>query len=561
MEIMINGIIWIKGKKHLVYAEEGRTALSLFRETGEAVYAPCGGNGTCGKCRMYIKGEISAPDDRERSFLTERELQSGVRLACMCRLLGNFEIVPMDEAMRIQTSSKCVSYTPSPILRTQRGEKETVFYKDGAEFCRTAADVNNLGLAVDIGTTTVATYLCDMDSGEILGVRGFKNPQSVYGADVISRMDKIMKDESLLAVQQKSICSAVREAAEILCEEKGMDPFDIRAAVICGNTVMQHIAAGINPVSISVAPFTAPTLFGEEYDAHALGLLPNEKALVYFAPCFASYVGGDIACGMIATGLDACQERVLFVDIGTNGELGLSTEKGLYFCSAAAGPAFEGAHIACGMAGVSGAISEVFVRDGKIGYETVGGAPAAGICGSGIVDAVAVMLDTGLLDETGLIAEKDEAGEFASYIDEDEDGDPIFMLDKEKNIYICAKDIREIQLAKAAVCAGAQTLLHESGISADSVSRIVIAGGFGSHLRASSMCRIGLVPPVDIEKYEFVGNAAGAGAVAVLLGGEPRASAKTICMKSEYTELSKSAYFMERYIEEMMFSDECGEED
>ncbi|MBQ2988641.1 MAG: DUF4445 domain-containing protein [Clostridia bacterium] len=557
---MIEGIIRIKGKRHFVQAQKGVTALSLFRETGGAIYAPCGGNGTCGKCRMYIKGDVSEPDERERSFLSPRELESGIRLACMCRLLGDFEIVPMDEAMRIQTSSKCVSYTPSPILRTKRTENETVFYRDRAEFCRASADAGNLGLAVDLGTTTVAAYLCDMDSGEILSARGFKNPQSAYGADVISRMDKIMKDESLLAVQQKLVCSAIREAAQAMCEEKSVEILNVRAAVICGNTVMQHVAAGINPVSISVAPFTAPTLFGEEYDAHALGLLPNEKAIAYFAPCFASYVGGDIACGMIATGLDVCRERVLFVDVGTNGEIGLSTEKGLYFCSAAAGPAFEGAHIACGMAGISGAISKVSVRDGEITYETVDGAPAVGICGSGIVDAVAVMLDTGLLDETGLIAESDEAGTFASYIGEDEDGNPVFFLDKKRNIYICAKDIREIQLAKAAVCAGALTLLHESGIDAQSVSRVVIAGGFGSHLRAESVRRIGLLPPIAVEKYEFVGNAAGAGAVAVLLGEEPRASTGTICEKSEYTELSKSSYFMEKYIEEMMFSEENGEE-
>ncbi|MBR6745088.1 MAG: 2Fe-2S iron-sulfur cluster binding domain-containing protein, partial [Clostridia bacterium] len=300
---MIEGMIRIKGKRHFVQAQKGVTALSLFRETGGAIYAPCGGNGTCGKCRMYIKGDVSEPDERERSFLSPRELESGIRLACMCRLLGDFEIVPMDEAMRVQTASKCVSYTPYPILRTKRTENETVFYRDRTEFCRASAGADNLGLAVDVGTTTVAAYLCDMDSGEILSARGFKNPQSAYGADVISRMDKIMKDESLLAVQQKLVCSAIREAAHAMCEETNVGICDVRVAVICGNTVMQHIAAGINPVSISVAPFTAPTLFGEEYDAHALGLLPNEKAIAYFAPCFASYVGGDIACGMIATGL------------------------------------------------------------------------------------------------------------------------------------------------------------------------------------------------------------------------------------------------------------------
>ena len=561
MEIMIEGIIHINGKRYCVKAKKGTSALALFREREEAVYAPCGGNGTCGKCRMYIRGEVSVPDEKERALLGEERLNKGIRLACMCRLLGDFEIAPTDGAMQIQTEASCISYTQDPFLRSEKHGEETVFYRDGAEHCRAYGEVRNLGIAADIGTTTVAVYLCDMDEGQMIGKRGFENPQSVYGADVISRMDKIMKDGALLSVQQKSICGAIRKAAHDLCREHGLTAGDIRAAVICGNTVMQHIAAGIDPVSIAVAPFTAPTLFGEVYDAHRLGLLPNENAVAYFAPCFASYVGGDIACGMIASGLDACRERVLFVDIGTNGEIGLATEKGLYFCSAAAGPAFEGAHIACGMAGIPGAIGRVFVRNGEILYETVDGAPARGICGSGILDAVAVMLDTGLLDETGLIAEKDEAGEFSRYIDEDEDGNAVFVLDKERNIYICAKDIREIQLAKAAVCAGVRTLLHESGIEAESLSRVVIAGGFGSHLRAYSISRIGLLPPIDIGKYEFVGNAAGAGAVAILLGREPRASAETVCLKSAYTELSTSAYFMEKYIDEMMFSTENGEED
>jgi uncharacterized 2Fe-2S/4Fe-4S cluster protein (DUF4445 family) len=557
---MIKGTVIIKGKKYAVEAQAGVTALSLFRAHGGSAYAPCGGAGTCGKCRMYIRGDVSAPDEREKSFLSERELGSGLRLACMCRLLGDFEIVPTDADMRVQTASRGVSYTKLPMVRSEKTDGGTLFTPVFGEPYRGAAGERNLGLAVDIGTTTVAVYLCDMDDCSVIGVRGFGNPQSAYGADVISRMDKIMKDSAALGEQQRLVISEIRRAAEALCAERSLDPLDIRAAVLCGNTVMQHIAAGINPVSIAVAPFTAPTLFGEFYGARALGLLPNERAAVYFAPCFASYVGGDIACGMIATGLDACAERVLFVDVGTNGEIGLSTEKGLYFCSAAAGPAFEGAHIACGMAGVSGAIGRVFLRDGRIGYETVDGAPAVGICGSGIVDAVAVMLEAGLLDETGLITEADEAGDFADHIGEDEDGDPVFLLDKEKNIYICARDIREIQLAKAAVCAGARTLLHAAGVDEQSISRVVIAGGFGSHLRAESMRRIGLLPPIGVEKYEFAGNAAGAGAVAILLGGEPRAAANTVCARSSYIELSASAYFMEKYIDEMTFSEENGEE-
>ena len=556
----IKGIIYTENQKIFASAEKGASASEVMQKYNVSFYAPCGGNGTCGKCRIRIRGEVSEPDERELAFLSEEDRKNNVRLACMCRLLGEFEIMPTEMKMQVQLHSKTVSYTPAPMLTMKRDGDEAVFFTDATERFREKGAEANLGIAVDIGTTTVAAYLCDLERAEIISSKGMKNPQGIYGSDVISRMDKIMKDESLLAVQQKLICSAIHESVSEMCKEKGLRENEIRAAVICGNTVMQHIAAGINPVSIGVAPFHAPTLFGEEYNAHELGLLSNPNAIAYFAPCFASYVGGDIACGMIAAGLDECRERVLFVDVGTNGEIGLSTEKGLYFCSAAAGPAFEGAHIACGMPGISGAVGKVFVQDGKISYETVDGTPALGICGSGVIDAVAVLLNTGLIDETGLIAEEDEAGDFASYIDEDEDENPVVMIDREKNIYICARDIREIQLAKAAVCAGADTLLHNAGIRADELSRVIIAGGFGSHLRAKSLCRIGMLPISDSAKFEFIGNAAGMGAVAILLGKEPREAAKTICRKSEYTELSGCEYFMEKYIDEMMFPEDDGEE-
>lgn len=556
----IQGTIYTENQKIFATAENGMTASMVLQKYHISFYAPCGGNGTCGKCRIRIRGEISEPDERELAFLSEEDRKNNIRLACMCRLLGDFEIMPTEMKMQVQLHSKNVSYTPAPMLTMKKDGDEAIFFTDGTERFREKGAETNLGIAVDIGTTTVAMYLCDLERGEIISSKGIKNPQGIYGSDVISRMDKIMKDESLLFVQQKLICNAIYENVSSMCKEKGLRENEIRAAVICGNTVMQHIAAGINPVSIGVAPFHAPTLFGEEYNACELGLLSNPNAIAYFAPCFASYVGGDIACGMIAAGLDECRERVLFVDVGTNGEIGLSTENGLYFCSAAAGPAFEGAHIACGMPGISGAVGKVFVRDGKISYETVDGMPAVGICGSGVIDAVAALLNTGLVDETGLIAEEDEAGDFAAYLDEDEDENPVVMLDKERNIYICARDIREIQLAKSAVCAGADTLLHNAGIGADELSRVIIAGGFGSHLRAESLCRIGMLPISDSKKFEFIGNAAGMGAIAILLGKEPRESAKTICRKSEYTELSGSEYFMEKYIDEMMFPEEDGEE-
>ncbi len=533
---MSKGIVRKDGKENIISADIGETLLWALRLAGFAVNSPCGGNGTCGKCKVIAKGALSEMTAEEKKFLRPQEISIGVRLACKTKIEGDFEITLQSAELSAETKFQSVSYTFSPMAELIWGEK-------------------NFGLAVDIGTTTVAVYLCDMETGKILGTRGFSNPQSPYGADVISRIDKIMKDKTALFEQKKRVLDAIAEASRTLTTENGGDTSHIRAAVICGNTVMEHIAVGIDPTSIANAPFIAPTLFGEFYDAEAIGLPMANGAKIYFAPCFASYVGGDIACGMIASGLDKESDNVLFIDIGTNGEIGLSTKRGLYFCSAAAGPAFEGAHIECGMAGTSGAVSKVYVDGGLIRYETVDGEKPCGICGSGIVDACAVMLDTGLLDETGCIMDADEVEAFSEYLDENDDENTVFMLDKPNHIYITGKDIREIQLAKAAIAAGIRTLLDKANLHISDVSAVVLAGGFGSHIDAKSACRIGLIPRELDGKVTSVGNVAGAGAVAILLGKEPRESAKTICGKSEYIELSYSSFFMEAYMEEMMFEE------
>lgn len=552
MEEMVKGCIHIGENKQEICVKCGMTVLEALRQCGIAVYSPCGGNGTCGKCRAVIGGAVSALCEKEKAILSEQELSAGVRLSCMCEILGDFSVYLQSSELVIETKSQSHAYSLSPFLTSKKTEAGTLFFtREGDLFDVADKKARNLGLAVDIGTTTVAVYLCDMDTGETVGIRAFANPQSTYGADVISRIDKIMKKTCALGEQQTLIIRAINDAAKSICEEKALSLMDIRAAVISGNTVMQHIAAGIDPSSIANAPFIAPTLFGDERKATDIGLLENPKAIVYFAPCFASYVGGDIACGMIATRLDRCEETALFVDIGTNGEIGLSTKNGLYFCSAAAGPALEGAHIECGMSGVSGAVSEISVLDGTIDYQTIGDSSPVGICGSGIIDAVAVMLETGLLDETGCIA--DESDDHPTFLGEDEEGDPVFQITE--NVYMTGKDIREVQLAKAAICAGIRTLLEEAGIDTDDVDKVVIAGGFGSHIRKESACRIGLIPPELLKKISFAGNTAGAGAVAILLSNEAKDKADRIREKATYLELSQNAKFMEQYIEEMMFEE------
>ncbi len=551
----MEGKIIQNGRERSVSAEMGETIMELLCREGAFVSSPCGGAGTCGKCKVNAEGKLSPLSDEEKRFLTAAELRAGVRLACRTRIEGEFTVWFTERELHGETRFREVSYETNPLVRALRDIKKTSFYIEDVLIGEDVPDAANLGLVVDIGTTTVACYLVDMEKGMIIGEKGFANPQSVYGADVISRIDKIMKDPHALGDQQKRMLSAVYDAAETLTSTIDCTASHIRAAVFCGNTVMEHIAAGINPSSIAVAPFTAPTLFGAWYDAENLGFSFAENCKIYFAPCFASYVGGDIACGIVASGLDKSEKNTLFIDIGTNGEIGLSTEKGLYFCSAAAGPALEGAHIRCGMSGTAGAISKLYVDDEMLRYETVGGVAPLGICGSGIIDACAVMLDVGLLDETGCIADAEDAEAFSDYLGEDWDGNTVFLLDGAREIYLCGKDIREIQLAKAAIAAGIRTLLHKAGLSPNAIDSVVLAGGFGSHINPESACRIGLIPREFRGKIRSVGNVAGAGAVMYLLSETARQSMTHIREKADYTELSGDRFFMEAYIDEMMFEE------
>ncbi|MBQ0125800.1 MAG: DUF4445 domain-containing protein, partial [Clostridiales bacterium] len=289
----------------------------------------------------------------------------------------------------------------------------------------------------------------------------------------------------------------------------------------------------IDPTPISYAPFTSPTLFENSYiKAAEIGLSLGDGAVCMFAPCFASYVGGDITAGLVSTGLCRAEDTSLFLDIGTNGETALVCRGKIYLCSTAAGPAFEGAGIECGTAGISGAIASVSY-DGKIDFTTIDGKAPAGICGSGIIDALAVMLDTGVLDESGAIL-----------------GDKFDICE---NVYISGKDVRKVQLAKAAVCAGILTLMKEANVGKDDVDRVILAGGFGSHINAENAAKIGLIPKELAKKAIFAGNTAGSGAVALLLSNEARLAAGEAVRDSIYTELSVNKYFMDEYIEQMSF--------
>lgn len=494
----------------------GRRLIDVMADTEIGIHTDtsCGGRGTCGKCRVTVSGAVEPADETERKFLASAELDAGVRLACRCITSGGEVCVAAYEAdttSAIQLEGVMSAFTPSPLC-------------------------GGYGIAVDVGTTTVAVYLCDMNTCRIVRTGAFQNPQRVRGADVITRIGYIIEDKANLVSLQQLIIDAVNKTVTGF----GVPADSINAAVITGNTTMLHIFAGYDPSGIANAPFTPATLFGFTVRAASLGLAVNPDADVYLMPCFSAYVGGDIATGMIAADVDKSDGLNLYIDIGTNGEMGLGGRDGICLCATAAGPAFEGAHIECGMGGVQGAVRRVVYENGVITLDTIDKGVPAGICGSGLIDAVAVMLDCGALGETGRI-------------DKELYKDERFYLDRERNIYISGKDIREVQLAKSAVCAGIMTLIDDAGVTPDDVKRVIIAGGFGAHINPHSAAKIGLIPAEFEKKVEIVGNTAGTGAVLYLLSGDARERINNVSSLSRYLELSCNEFFMDEYVERMMF--------
>ena len=471
---------------------------------GKDIHAACGGRGTCGKCKVRVKGEVSPMTNAERKFLTESEINSGIRLACMTYPTGEYTVeLISDTVMQIQTAGITGNHVISPL----NGE---------------------YGVAVDIGTTTVVVYLCDLKAGTIAQTAAFRNPQAAYGADVITRIGYI-NDNNALDELRDSIVNGLNDAIGSF----GIAREKINAVVITGNTTMEHIFAGLDPKGIANAPFTPASLFGDTLTAAESKLAVADGAVVYMMPCFSAYVGGDIATGIAAADVDISDETVLYIDIGTNGEIALGNKDKMDVCSAAAGPAFEGAKIEKGMPGVKGAVSKVWVEDGELKFSVIGDVKPIGICGSGLIDAIAAMLELEVIDETG-------------YLDEP------FFIDEANDIYISGADVRELQLAKGAISAGILTLME---ITNRDIDKVIIAGGFGSFMNPKNACKIGLIPSQFRDIITSVGNTAGAGAALYLLSGDIRNRIDKVTHGAEYIELSGNMIFMDKFIEQMYFEE------
>ena len=503
--------------------EESILLSQAVLQSGFMLDMPCAGNHTCGKCRVSVSGAISPMGAEEKRLLGES--RDNTRLACMAFAVGDAEI----------TLSGSVDH--GDILSNGRLPNIAV----------DKAEENDFGIAVDIGTTTIVSYLCRLQSGELVNNICELNRQRQYGADVISRIAYC--DEHSVAQPQKTIISQLSEMFGQNISQAGIAASDIKKLTITGNTTMLHLLAGINPSSLARVPFDVPCYFGLEKPADELFEMFDSNTVLYLPYCISAYIGADIVSAITAAEVCEDSRRTLLLDIGTNGEMALWNNGRITGCACAAGPAFEGAQIELGMTATAGAISKVLLADGKVSWRTIANAKPTGLCGTGIISTVSLMKDIGVLDEGGAILEDDH--DWPHLISEI-DGQPVFMIG-ESGVYLTQRDVRNVQLAKSAIAAGIDTLLYDQELLEEEIERFVLCGGFGSYIDPYEAANIGLLPQSLIGRIEVHGNAAGSGAVAAMLSSGLRQKSERIAKEAREVSLSQSPFFMDRYIERMMF--------
>lgn len=412
------------------------------------------------------------------------------------------------------------------------------------------------GLAFDIGTTTVVGLLWDLSCNKIVDVLSRTNPQSAYGQDVISRINFCMEDARGLKILNDLIIKCLNDIIHQLCGKVCRK--SLTAVTAVGNTTMCHLLLSQNPVSLARAPFQPSYSGSVKKQAAEIGLDMPDGALLWVLPGIAGHVGSDITAGIIANNLLNEKGTTLYIDIGTNGEIVLACDGSLFACSAAAGPAFEGASIQCGMRAAPGAVEKVEITESEVVCETISNAAACGICGSGLIDAVAQMLDRHIIDYKGRMLKPQEAAEklpssLAKRLCDTPNG-PAFYLTE--NIYLCQQDIREVQLAKGAILAGATLLMQAAGKTPYDLQSIMIAGAFGNYIDITSALKIGLFPSVEAKKIRNTGNSAGIGACLALLSKEAGSRAELVPGKTTHINLSEYPGFELCYAHCMYFPNE-----
>jgi len=532
-----------------VQAGKGESLLEVLTGNGILLKSGCGGKGLCGKCLVRIPESspksISPPEDAEVRLLGEKELKAGYRLACLVMVLNDLSVeIPDSSLLSPEVVQKGPIILPEPIPLSALPEGTAVRY----------------GLAVDLGTTTMAVYICDLVSGKVAGSISVRNPQAIFGDDVISRIGIVAENTKNLPRLQKMAVKAIEWGVTALCRSTDIDPGHIRTAVVAGNSTMVHLFAGENPSSIGFFPYDPLFVEDKTFKAGSVGFEFNPSADIFTLPLISGFLGSDIVAAALATELDRAAAGTMLVDIGTNGEIMLMSKNGLSVTSCATGPAFEGATIRHGMHAVSGAIDAVkidringVVTCSVIQKDTETISLPSGICGSGVVSAVAELYRVGLVSRDGRI-NRNSGSPLIRY---DVTGVLEFELvsaDKSETrqaITLTQKDIRAVQLAKSALFSGMKMLCAAAGLTVP--KKLLVAGAFGTFIAEKDALTIGMFPDLPEENITGVGNGAGAGAVLALFNPALRDKARELARTVKVLDLASLPEFQKIFLSSLSF--------
>ncbi|MBU1055397.1 MAG: DUF4445 domain-containing protein [Proteobacteria bacterium] len=580
--------------------DSDKSLLECSHQLGINIKSVCGSQGKCRSCKVkVIDGTVSKPTQSEKEIFSKKECDDGWRLACKAYPLSNCKIYLPPESItapqRTQTEGLEINILPEPVVNSYKVSLSPPAMSDLRadadrllELLNSTYNLNcnkididvmrsispklrelnwmcnvcvredevigltlserKLGLAVDLGTTKIAGYLVDLENGKTLAAQGVMNPQIGYGEDIISRINHAIQSPAKAFDLKNLVVNSINEMAKDLCSKIDAKCDEIIDAVIVGNTAIHHLLLNLPVKQLAESPFIPAVKKALDIKARDAGLQIAKGAFLHLLPNIAGFVGADHTSVLLSTDAGNIEEVVLIIDIGTNTEISLVANGEIVSASCASGPAFEGGHIQYGMRASAGAIEDILILDGNVQYQTIDGAPPAGICGSGILDALAQLYSAGIIDKGGRMSEAYPGvrsnGKYLEFV----------LVSEEKRngqeaIVITQSDIRELQLAKAAIRTGIQLLLEAKGCGEEDITQVIIAGAFGSYINIESAVAVGLLPLLPYERFKQVGNAAGIGAKMALISSRKRLEAQTLAQRAHYVELSTVPAFMQTFIQ------------
>ncbi|KMT21028.1 ASKHA domain-containing protein [Clostridium cylindrosporum] len=592
--------ISIKNQNKVFEYIQGKNLLELLVENNIFVDNPCNGKGLCGKCKIrLIEGNLSDLSETEEKFLKEEELRSGIRLACLVTPYDDItiEILQKERKHEILTTGYIPSFEYRPSISKRVVEIKKPNLDDQTPFedslCR-AFDIQHIdwnilkqsevtygivtgvfngenligielgdtsdvlyGIAIDIGTTTVVTALINMNTGEEITTASMINPQKKFGLDVLTRITyELENPKNAKEELQSAIVNSINDMIEDMCNKTKIDKKHIYEISIAANCTMMHFLLGIDTSSIGKSPYVPVFSRSKNIPAKDIGLKASVGARLYCLPSVSSYIGADIVAGAYVCGLHKALENVLFIDIGTNGEIVLSNQGKMLSCSCAAGPALEGMNISSGMRAAEGAIEDVKISEKGIELQVIGSKEPIGVCGSGILAAVKELIRVGLVKKQGAFIKKEKL-ESSDYrydmINLDGSKREFILSENPERLLITQGDVRQVQLAKGAILSGFYALLKKAGIDINDLDKVIIAGQFGAHLPVDSLVGIGILPEEVKDKLSYVGNSSKTGAYMALMSQDVKGEIEDLAQKMDYMELGASQGYERLFAECLIF--------